>query len=102
MKLFRAALLLTGLLCLAVGVWAQTQEGRISGRVTDQSGAVVRKAQITVENVATGVKHLVETNSDGEYFASALEPGSYRVSAESPGFKKALSTPILLEVSRAV
>jgi Carboxypeptidase regulatory-like domain/TonB dependent receptor len=102
MKIIRAGLLISGMICLATGMWAQTQEGRISGRVTDQTGAVVRNAKITVENVATRVKRVVETNSDGEYFVSALDPGTYKVSAEATGFKKAVSTPILLEVSRDI
>ncbi|MGA7574842.1 MAG: TonB-dependent receptor [Terriglobales bacterium] len=102
MKLVRAAVVIAGVIFLTVGIWGQSQEGRISGRVTDQSGAVLRKAQVTVENAATGVKRLLETNSAGEYFALDLEPGSYRVSAEYAGFKKSVSTPVLLEVSRDI
>ncbi len=102
MKLIRAGLWISVLIFLAIGAWAQSSEGRLSGRVTDPTGAVLRNAQITIENVATGVKRVVETNSAGEYSASALEPGSYKISAEAAGFKTAISTPVLLEVSRDI
>jgi Carboxypeptidase regulatory-like domain/TonB dependent receptor len=102
MKLVRAAVFIGGLVCLTIGIWAQSNEGRISGRVTDQTGAVLRNAQITIENVATAVTRVVETNSAGEYSASALEPGFYKISAEAAGFKTTISTPVLLEVSRDI
>jgi len=79
---------------------AQTSEGRILGTIYDVSGAVVSGAQITITNSATNVtRHLVATNS-GEYVAPNLEPGSYTVEAEAKGFKKIVSRPLVLEVSR--
>ncbi len=44
----------------------------------------------------------MQTNSAGEYSAPSLDPGIYTVTAEALGFKKAMSTPISLEVSREV
>jgi hypothetical protein len=79
---------------------AQTSEGRILGTVVDQTGAVVGAAKVTITNTATNVSRDVETNHAGEYVASNLEPGSYVVSAEASGFKRAMSTPVLLEVAR--
>jgi Carboxypeptidase regulatory-like domain/TonB dependent receptor len=81
---------------------AQTSEGWILGTVTDASGAVVEGAKITVTNRATNVARILRTNHAGEYSAPSLEPGTYTVTAESVGFKKAESTPVLLEVSREV
>jgi len=81
---------------------SQTSEGRILGTVSDQSGAVLAGAMVTVTNTATNVTRQLVTNGTGEYVASNLEPGSYTVTAESAGFKKAVSTPFVLEVSRDV
>jgi Carboxypeptidase regulatory-like domain/TonB dependent receptor len=93
---------ITALLTVTAGLGAQTSEGRVLGTVYDSTGAVVAGAQITVTNTATNVsRHLVSTSA-GEYVAPNLEPGSYTVSAEAAGFKKAISTPVLLEVSRDV
>jgi hypothetical protein len=89
-------------LACAVGLTAQTSEGRILGTVTDASGAVVTKAKVTITNTATNGSRVLATNSAGEYVAAALEPGNYVVTAEAAGFRKVASTPVLVEVSREV
>src|SRR5579862_8107172 len=89
---------IAALLTIAPGLEAQTSEGRVLGTVYDSTGAVVAGAQITVTSLATNVSRHLVTTSAGEYVAPNLEPGSYTVSAESAGFKKAISTPVLLEV----
>ena len=81
---------------------AQTYQGRILGTVTDSSGAVVADAKITVSNVATNVSRTLITNQAGEYAAPDLDPGTYAVSAEAPGFKKTRSNSVILEVARDV
>ena len=47
--------------------WAESSQGRIVGRVTDSTGAIVAKASVTVRNTETGVQRLLETNSAGDY-----------------------------------
>jgi hypothetical protein len=79
----------------------QTSQGRISGRVTDASGAVVSKAKVTITNTARGTERTLETNEAGDFVAPSLDAGSYRVAAEAAGFKKAVST-VVVEVSRDV
>lgn len=81
---------------------AQSTQGHIVGRVTDQTGAVVTDTTITVLNTATGVRVTLRTNSAGDYVSVPLEPGTYKIFAEARGFKKAESTPVLLEVSREI
>ena len=79
---------------------AQTYQGRILGTVTDSSGAVLADAKITVTNTATNISRTLTTNHAGEYVAPNLDPGTYAVSAEAPGFKKTESNSVILEVSR--
>jgi len=79
---------------------AQANEGRVLGTVTDATGAVVAGAKVTVTNTATNVTRNLVSNRAGDYVAPDLEAGSYKVSAEAPGFKKAESTSFPLEVSR--
>jgi Carboxypeptidase regulatory-like domain/TonB dependent receptor len=79
---------------------AQTSEGRILGTVYDSSGAVIAGADITITNTSTNVSRHLTTTSAGEYVAPNLEPGTYTVTAEAKGFKKAVSTQFVLEVSR--
>jgi Carboxypeptidase regulatory-like domain/TonB dependent receptor len=85
----------------AVGlVRAQTYEGRILGTITDQSGAAVKDAHITIKNTETGVMREVRSNDAGDYVAPNLAPGSYIVVAEFAGFKKAERTGVRLEVGK--
>jgi hypothetical protein len=81
---------------------AQTYQGRILGLISDSSGAVVPGAKVTVTNILTGVSRSLITNNAGEYVAPDLDPGSYRVTVEAAGFKKAESTSVTLEVARDI
>ena len=96
------AILFVMVVATASCLFSQSSEGRILGTVTDQSGAVVAGARITVTNTSTNVSRQLTTTGAGEYVAPNLEPGLYRVSAEAQGFTKAVSTQFMLEVSRDV
>lgn len=100
-RLTRCTLLLQLLVYSAVGM-AQTSQGRMLGIVTDASGAVVANAEVTITNTATNASRVLRTNSAGEFAAPLLDPGSYIVIAVAEGFKKEVSTPVQLEVSREV
>jgi hypothetical protein len=69
---------------------AQTITGRISGTITDPTGAVLAGATVTVTNEATGQSRTVQTNTEGFYVVPSLLPGNYKVSVENPGFKKGI------------
>ena len=71
-------------------VSGQTNFGRISGTVTDSTGAVVPNASITVTDPATNFSRTVTTDENGFYTATNLPVGTYSVSAEVENFKKAL------------
>jgi hypothetical protein len=62
--------------------------GALSGRVTDQSGAVVPGVSVVVRNLATGVQQSAETNHAGLYWFPAVLPGSYSVHANLKGFRE--------------
>src|SRR5438105_4317309 len=80
----------------------QTQEGRILGTVTDQSGGLVKGAHLTITNVDTGMALTLETNDEGDYVASSLPPGHYKLVVEATGFKKVERSSIRLEVAKDV
>jgi hypothetical protein len=61
--------------------------GALSGRVTDQSGAVAAGASVAVRNLATGVQQSAATNSAGLYRFPVLTPGSYSIAASLKGFR---------------
>ncbi|PYS46486.1 MAG: hypothetical protein DMG13_29875, partial [Acidobacteria bacterium] len=74
-------------LVAAATLSAQTATGMISGTVTDESGAVVPSAILTVTNKATGNARTLTANEDGLYSAPALPAGEYEVRAEMQGFR---------------
>ncbi len=98
-RILQKVLLLTLLLTLAAVAVAQSPQGRILGRVTDASGAVLPKAQVTVTNLETGVSRVLVTTAAGDYAAPNLNPGLYSVTAEVPRFQKVQRTGIRLEVA---
>ncbi|HYL76526.1 MAG TPA: carboxypeptidase regulatory-like domain-containing protein [Bryobacteraceae bacterium] len=77
-------------LAMSVAVYAQTPTGIISGAVTDESGAVVPNATVTITNKTTGFTRTVTTNAEGLFSAPALPAGEYEVRAELTGFRTTL------------
>ena len=61
--------------------------GALSGRVTDQSGAVLPSASVVMRNLATGVEQTAEANQTGFYIFPAVRPGSYSITASLKGFR---------------
>src|SRR5689334_11715459 len=76
----------------------QSDRGTITGIVTDPSGAVIPGASITVTNVNTNTKFVVQSTSSGSYTVPQLPTGTYKISVEKQGFKTAVreNLPLLL------
>ncbi|MCU1274420.1 MAG: Cna domain protein, partial [Bryobacterales bacterium] len=66
---------------------AQAVFGSIIGTVTDNTGAVVPGAKITITDVNRGTVLSTTTNDSGNYTQTQLQPGTYTVSVEKPGFR---------------
>lgn len=71
------------------------------GRVTDEQGAVLAGAEITVRNEATGAERTTVTDRLGEYLVAALPVGSYRLEVQSGGFQTSVVQNIRIEVAQA-
>jgi len=84
------------LLSTALPLLAQTTFGRISGSVTDPSGAAVAGANVIVRNTATQATRSQTTDERGFYVAENLPIGPYEVEIEHPGFKRSTRTGIEL------
>jgi Carboxypeptidase regulatory-like domain/TonB dependent receptor len=90
-----------GLLLLApVALLAQANLGRILGTVTDQTGAPVPNATVTIIDTDRGVERTVTTDDAGAYVAPSLVPGNKRIRAELKGFKIVEQTNITLQVAQ--
>src|SRR5207253_10388095 len=90
-------LILLSVLLVPAGIFAQTT-GTITGFVNDTSGAVIPGVEITITNTATDQARSIVTNEAGRYYAAALNPGSYKVSASLPGFEVMVRSGVTLTV----
>jgi hypothetical protein len=77
--------------------FAQMNTGKISGFVTDSSGALITGVPVTATNDGTGVATRAQSSDTGEYLLNFLVPGTYRVEVEKPGFEKALRTGVIVD-----
>ncbi len=73
--------------CTLLSGQTEILRGALSGRITDQSGAVVRGAAVRVRNLATGVEQSARTNHAGLYQFPAVMPGTYSVATSLNGFR---------------
>src|SRR5258708_30287472 len=70
---------------------AQVTTADVVGTVTDNSGAVLPNAKVTITNTATNEVRSGQTNSTGDYVFTFLNPGHYSVRVETTGFKASVS-----------
>ena len=80
---------------------AQEYRGTFTGTVTDPSGAGIAKAKITATETRTGVKTNATSEASGAYTIPFLAPGVYQITAEAPGFKKALRDGMTLSAGES-
>src|SRR5215510_10370896 len=79
---------------------AQLGTATISGNVTDSSGAVVVGATVSVVNNGTGFRRQTVSGDQGQYNLPGLTPGSYNLTVEFPGFRRAELKAITLQVDQ--
>ncbi|HXG83015.1 MAG TPA: carboxypeptidase regulatory-like domain-containing protein [Pyrinomonadaceae bacterium] len=98
--ILKAGIVLLFIMSLLNVVSAQTAtSGQITGNVTDQSGAAVPDATITVTRVETGETRTVTTSDDGNYTLPNLSIGMYRVSVTKSGFKETAVGSVVVNVA---
>src|SRR5215204_2718577 len=66
-------------------VVAHQTRGTLRGLITDELGAVIVGANVTLTD-ATGVQKKTTTNGDGAYTFAGVAPGKYTLQAVAPGF----------------
>src|SRR5688572_15842095 len=101
MKKVVLAGVLTGIL-LSINVFAQTSNATVGGTVSDATGALIPGVEVTARNTGTGIVNTVITNESGAYQFSALQTGTYQVSATLPGFRTSTYNNVTLGVAQQV
>jgi len=97
-KSYWLALGVVFLLGSLITVPAQVLTSQVTGRVVDQTGGVLPGVTVTLINLQTNTSETAVTSDDGVYTFPQVQAGSYRVSAENPGFKVAAVEPVRVEV----
>ena len=81
---------------------AQAVTGTMLGTITDSSGARVANAKVVITETNTGIGRSVEANADGNYTFNNLTPGTYTVTVEQTGFRKAIRERVDVLVNTSV
>jgi hypothetical protein len=71
-------------------MFAQSDRGTITGKVTDPGGAVIPGVQVTATHLGTNIQYKATTTESGEFVMPSLPVGDYKVVIESQGFKSAI------------
>jgi hypothetical protein len=74
----------------------------IAGTVADKSGAVISNAQVKATDINTGAVRVVQSNPDGRFLFSQVNPGTYRIEVHAQGFGPAQSQPTSVSVNQTV
>ena len=88
--------LLQLLLLLAATVAAQTSSGVLRGTIADPTGAVIAGAAVEAANIQTGVRYSAVTNDAGVFSIPDIPAGSYTVTVEHAGFRRAVRQSITI------
>ncbi len=80
-------------------IWGQGRSA-ILGTITDETGAAVPNATVTVTNTGTQQKRTIQSSESGIYEINALELGTYEVTAEASGFRMTTVRGVALEVDQ--
>src|ERR1022692_4835198 len=76
------------LLLCATGGFAQQISGALTGGGKDSPQAGVIKAKITLTNAQQGTTRDATTGTDGAFVIAQVQPGTYNLTVEAPGFRK--------------
>ncbi|MEO6213933.1 MAG: TonB-dependent receptor [Vicinamibacterales bacterium] len=79
---------------------AQGANGTITGTISDESGAILPGATVTIKNEETGATREIVTGAGGSFRATDLPPGPYGVTASLTGFGTVARRGIVLTVGR--
>jgi protocatechuate 3,4-dioxygenase beta subunit len=101
-RIFPALILIIPLvgLILTQPIHAQSGTGTIAGRIRDETGRMVPGVEVAVRNEATNVQRSTVSNDSGIFRVPGLQPGTYQVRAELPGFRTTVNTSLELTVGK--
>jgi hypothetical protein len=94
----RNSLFLTAILLAIPSLGQAATTGSISGAITDQTGALIPGAKLTITNPAQGIQHKTTSDAKGVYSFPSLPVGEYNLHAEAAGFKAQNRTGLMVDL----
>ena len=92
---------LTTVLLVATAALGQgAYQAQIRGTLTDQSGAVIANATITITNDATSISQTTTSDERGQYLLGGLRPAVYTIKAQVAGFRVSEKKNVVLQVDQ--
>jgi hypothetical protein len=88
------------LLTASIAFGQASYTAQVRGVVTDQTGAVVQNAQVTITNDGTGIASTTQTDDHGLYTFTGLRPAVYTIKCEGKGFQSAERKQVVLQVDQ--
>ncbi len=98
LKLGAVILQLCFVLMCAESLLGQVETGRITGTVSDSSGAILPGVEVTIIAVQVNRHDKFVTDNEGRYSSGPLRVGEYRIEAQAAGFKRLVRDAISLQV----
>lgn len=102
MRSFKTVITLFACLVAVSAGFGQAVSGTLLGTVTDQSGAIVPAAKVTLTAQGTGVNRSTDTTNAGYFAFPDLAPGTYSVAVEMQGFKRTVRQNVQVLVNTTV
>ena len=100
-RVLRNSLLSVAVLLLVSSAFGQASyTAQVRGIVSDQTGAVVQNATVTITNDGTGIAMTTRTDERGLYTFTGLRPAVYTMKAEAKGFQTAERKQLVLQVDQ--
>jgi Carboxypeptidase regulatory-like domain len=85
-----------------VSMWAQSSNATISGIVTDQSGAAIPGAEVSLTTTVSGTVTKITTREDGLFAFPNLQQGSYEIKAAAATFRDYVQRGIEVHLNESV
>jgi len=87
---------------MAAPIGGQSARSALPSKVTDPSGPAIGSANVTVENMATGLALSPQTGEGGSYTMRNLPPGTYRAKEVTQGFRSKVVNEIVVNLDQTV
>src|SRR5579862_7221383 len=91
---------LLALAAATAGLAQGSYQAQVRGTVTDQSGALVSSATVTITNIGTNISQTAQTDENGLYFFTGLRPTVYTVKVQAAGFRISEKQNVVLQVDQ--